>query len=681
MRWIALSALTRTWTRLTRVFAPAEKLDLSYLFSQAKPNAPLHERLEWMENLAYWVTYQGSAGSSPSVRVRFLLQVLGRNPEWKAQSAQLIVRTLLELNPVSLYAHTGVPTQSGFFKEASSLFLRSLLPQASREKELSELLPRLFPAETDANWVESLTPEIIQEIGAWLASSGLDARPLLRGVEESCLVLVAQIAGVGMHETIRSRAPEYSVMDSPFIVLSHYNPVFLKEIETGGSPERINALREACMAEIQRGRQLVQSVYRHLEDFGVSVELVFALEKLSTMLTRLELCYEVLVARGEERGQRILRLLALLIRSGVEERSFSPLFSRNLRLLARKIVERTGQNGERYITRNRSEYFHMILAAAGGGVLTAGTAMGKFLVDKNHLPLFVEGFLYALNYSMSFLLMQILGFKLATKQPAMTAAALAGRLSPGQASGEGEFIGEVARITRSQFAAAVGNIGAVVPVVFLLDWLWRRSHGGSPFLSPETTSYVLQSLNPFLSFTLFYGALTGCLLWIAGLISGWVENASVYYGIPQALEESKILHGLLGPERTHRFVEYYKQSISGWAGAVSLGILLGATPIVGDFFGLPLDVRHVTLSAGMISYALSAMGPELITPSLVMSVFASVGIIGILNFGVSFALALFVAIRARDIDRRRFRILLWRVFKYFLGNPREFFWPTRSSSL
>ena len=72
------------------------------------------------------------------------------------------------------------------------------------------------------------------------------------------------------------------------------------------------------------------------------------------------------------------------------------------------MVERTGHSGEHYIAHNRAEYWHMWMAALGGGLLTVITAAIKLRVMDAHLPPFVEGFAAGTNYAVSFVLLQIL---------------------------------------------------------------------------------------------------------------------------------------------------------------------------------------------------------------------------------------------------------------------------------
>ena len=99
-------------------------------------------------------------------------------------------------------------------------------------------------------------------------------------------------------------------------------------------------------------------------------------------------------------------------------------------------------------------------AAAGGGLLTAGTAAIKLAVSHAGLPPFVGGLVGELIYAMSFVLIQSCHFVLATKQPSATAATFADviRNTRGEARWN-ELARHVAQIFRSQIAgAALGNI-------------------------------------------------------------------------------------------------------------------------------------------------------------------------------------------------------------------------------
>ena len=153
--------------------------------------------------------------------------------------------------------------------------------------------------------------------------------------------------------------------------------------------------------------------------------------------------------------------------------SLSALLRENLNLIARKMVERTGHSGEHYIAHDRPEYWHMWRAALGGGLLTVITAAIKLRIMDAHLPPFVEGFASGTNYAVSFVVLQILGLVLATKQPAATAATFAGIIRESRGvERENKLTDFVSRITSTQLAAALGNVFAVSSGALLFERLW-----------------------------------------------------------------------------------------------------------------------------------------------------------------------------------------------------------------
>jgi site-specific recombinase len=318
----------------------------------------------------------------------------------------------------------------------------------------------------------------------------------------------------------------------------------------------------------------------------------------------------------------------------------------------------------------------MMSSAAGGGVLTAGTIALKFLTKWGHFPLFVDGFLSGANYAASFVLMQLLGLTLATKQPSMTAAALAGTIKgAGGQHRMDELVTMIARISRSQLAAAIGNVLFVIPAAVGFNAVYRMSRGHD-FLDAETATKTLASFHPLESGTIPYAALTGVLLWISSLGAGWVENWAVYRRLPEAIEKHR-----LGRKRGRRLLvwlaHFLEHNISGFGGNISLGFLLGMTPVIGLFFGLPLDVRHVTLSTGSLTLAVLVLpDAQLSAHSALPWACAGIAVIAMLNFSVSFALALTVAFRAREVSGLERLQLIGAVLRRFITSPLEFFYPS-----
>jgi site-specific recombinase len=290
---------------------------------------------------------------------------------------------------------------------------------------------------------------------------------------------------------------------------------------------------------------------------------------------------------------------------------------------------------------------------------------------------FFYGLSLAGAYLASFLLMQMLGFTLATKQPSMTAATLGSAIGQGGAGGRLSHLLElIPRITRSQLATAVANMGTVLPVAVGLSmaFAWWK---GRPLLNPAQAHYVVDALHPWRSGTLFYAALTGVLLWLSSLVAGWLENWAVYRRLPEALAHHRALRGVLGASGARKVADLFAHHIAGLGGNVSIGVLLALPPVVGAFFGLPLDVRHVTLSFGQLCLAGYALGPEAVLRADFLAALGGIGLTLAINFGVSFSLALAVALRARDVPRADALRLVRRVGVRFLREPRSFLFPPR----
>jgi site-specific recombinase len=176
---------------------------------------------------------------------------------------------------------------------------------------------------------------------------------------------------------------------------------------------------------------------------------------------------------------------------------------------------------------------------------------------------------------------------------------------------------------------------------------------------------------------IWYAALTGVILWSSSLVGGWVENFAVYRRLPQAIAEHRV-----GRWTGRRFIrwfgEAFSRNVSGWAGSIALGLMLGMTPVLGKFFGLPLDVRHVTLSSGSLALALGEQSaPSLRSPDALAAI-GGIGVIFVLNLGVSFFLAMTVALRAKEVPRRDRWALLSAIARRFVQRPGEFLFPPRN---
>jgi site-specific recombinase len=632
---------------------------LRVLLARCKPEATLTEHLLAVEQLGQYVV-AGPAIPDTEVhpahlRLEWLVRALERIPPARERFQITVHAVLSATRAIKLLGEIGLPNDRGLLAETTDRLARAVLPEAPAPHELWRLANRMFRTARDLEWLTPVADPLLHR----LVAAGEDIWHPLRGsVYDAIAMISTRIAALGMSEVFRTHSIGTSVCKSPLYQLSQAAPAELPALITAS-------------------RQHLELVRRELEDHGVSIEVVYALDSIERGLRRVELLLPFVDGDDElEPTHELRELLEATGRGLVGGRSFLQLLSDNMRLLARKVIERAGQSGEHYVTSSRREYWKMLASAGGGGVLTCGTALAKFLVKWGHFPLFVDGLFSSLVYAGSFLLMQLLGFTLATKQPSMTAAALAGSISERRDGHQlDELVPLIARIARSQFAAAVGNISAVIVTAsaFHLAWIALNDQ---PFLDLKTATAITASFHPLRSGTLFFAALTGVLLWLSSLVAGWFENWIVYRRLPEAIEHHR--YGKrFGKTRMVRAARFVEREAAGVGGSVALGFLLGMVPVFAKFFGLPLDVRHVTLSAGSLTLAVSSVGVHAIGWGPLIAASIGIASIGFLNFGVSFALALVVALRARDVPRGESRTLPMAVLRRFVRRPFEFFFPPR----
>jgi site-specific recombinase len=105
-------------------------------------------------------------------------------------------------------------------------------------------------------------------------------------------------------------------------------------------------------------------------------------------------------------------------------------------------------------------------------------------------------------------------------------------------------------------------------------------------------------------------------------------------------------------------------------------MLIGFLPVLLDrFFGIGLEVRHITLQAASVAFCwLPLLDVGLLGWREVGWSLAGIALTGVLNFTVSFALALRAALRALDL-RPGERRALWRdLRRTFAARPGLFLW-------
>ena len=626
-------------------------MSLTTLLASMDADAPLAQRHLWLIELLRWVRgtereKERDAGAAVA-RVRLALDTLADDPAALARWRVWWQRFSETVDVTPLLADHGFAPRTAFLSEFGHRLRRKLLPGTPETTDLAELFGLLLPSDADAHWIKALDRATLQRLSAVLLTE-TDAARWQGELMDALTFCVSQVSATGFASEIRVRLSPQAAAERAF----HQLPVDFEAFRTAAAADGVRSATARAAAQrlidrLDACRHAAYTVYAHLDQHGVSVGIVFRLRQLRERIVRIKQLLDCLHSAEPERATA--GLLADLAQVGRDNRSLRALVASSAHLTAAKVAERSAESGEHYITRNASEYRDMLGKAAGGGAVLGLTTWVKFALAGVGLSAFWGGFAAGLNYATSFVLIMLLHLTVATKQPAVTAPAMVAKLRDIKADGAVErFVDEVAHLFRSQIAAILGNIGLVIPVVLLISAVLHITTG-TAMIGEEKARHTLEGLN-LLGPTALFAAFTGVLLFASSIIAGWIENWFVFHRLDSAMAHNPRWTGLLGRERAARWAAFMRRNVSGLAANVSLGFMLGLTPAFAQFFGLGLDVRHVTLSAGQVSAAGFALGWEVLREPAFWWAVAGVLVVGPINLTVSFYLAFRLALQAQAIS-------------------------------
>ena len=654
----------------------AASLDLQGLLARLDPTADVAQRHIWLIDVFDWLRGDRASPQAAVGRVSLLLDAVEARPElrerlrawWRAFTQAVDLTTLL--------ADYGFAPRTAFVSELTERLRRKILPGTPETTDASDLFRMVLPGAFDAGWIALLDDTQLARIGTLLADAALDdidGAPRWRHtVMDAVTYCSSQVVAAGFSPELRLRMSAASESRAFHALMSDLDALREQMFRAPRDEDALQAAFVAFRDRLDACRASASSVYTHLEDNGISVGLVFRLRQLRERVLRIRELLDCLISPAP--APSVARLVGRLVLAGGERNSIRALIASNSSMLAAKVTERSAETGEHYITRDRASYLQMVRKAAGGGALTALTVLLKFGIYSLALSAFWSGFWSGLMYAASFVAIQLLHLTLATKQPAMTAPAMAARLRDIKTDAAvADFVDEVANLVRSQVAAVLGNVGSVVPAMLALALLVQFALG-RPLLDAAHAAATLQSLS-LAGPTALFAAMTGVLLFAASIVAGWTENAFVLHRLDSAMRYNPRIGAFLGAARARRWATFMRTNISGFASNISLGLMLGLLPAFAGFFGLGLDVRHVTLSAGQIAAAAASMGMAVLQQPALWWAVAAIPVIGALNVSVSFYFAFRLALRAHSVslgDRARIRSAIWARWR---SRPISFFLP------
>lgn len=622
------------------------------------------------------------------VDVSEIIDFLKQNDFIRLQLSYYLKKLLLNKKFNKFLSDAGILQDVDFLFEVRKRIFSKLLPFQPKKDSLEYVLNQVFYKNTDAIWVNKIPFSQLEELYDLLLFNPIydtaKEDSVLSELLLSMNVITQRISGRAMETDVSKMVPEYDNLDSPFVAFEkelHQIDARIRNSEehyiTSSDLfyKQLLILHKQCI-------DFVEKAFANTSKYGISLRVNQNLLRIRQQLHRLKVLIPILIVDNEEsKKQNGIHLALKLIKYNCYKNNVRDLVSESTQLLSYEVTQHTAKTGEKYITESKSEYFKMFKAALGGGFIVGILCIIKVFLGKVHTSDFGHAFLYSMNYALGFIAIYLCGFTLATKQPAMTASALIRALEQGMKK-QGKpsekhyaFAVLFARVFRSQFIAFVGNVIMAFPVSLL--GIWLIDYAFEYNIAASKWTKLLTDISPIHSPAIFHAAIAGVFLFLSGIISGSIANRDKHGQVYYRIQEHPLLKKSFGKEKTKKFADIYEKK---WAGIISnfwFGVFMGSTASIGLFFGLNLDIRHITFVSGNLALGMYgadfAMSMTYVTWGII-----GIGVIGLVNFLVSFALSLGLAFRSRNIPLTELRYIISSIWQHFRFKPMSFFFPSES---
>ena len=573
-------------------------------------------------------------------------------------------------------------SENAFFPELKKRISYKFLPPVEDENTISYIISKvLFNPKSDSDYIKNIKPEDGSEFFKLMEIEKISTLPKVKKeLLISANILALRSVGNALEAGITKMVPEYKNFDNPFVALQSELDSLIgrfkkdKDLQIDSKDvdyKQIKIYLQQCL-------DFVDKAFKNACKFGISSKINQSLLKIRQQLKRIQDIIPILVVDTEE---DILtnskNMVSNTLKYNSHRNNIRELIDDSTRLISHLITSHTAETGTHYIATSPKEYLKMFWKASGGGIIVGFLCIFKMMMSYSHGSEFSHAVLYSLNYAFGFIIIYLLGFTLATKQPAMTAATMAKVLSDESSSEKNykEFANLVAKLSRTQFIAFVGNVLWSFPValaiIYGMDWFLEKN------FAVAKADKLLKDLNPIESKAILHACIAGFFLFISGIISGNISNSSIFNQIPERISQSPFLNQVIGAKNSKKLSDFYTKH---WAGIISnfwFGIFLGVIAPLGVFLGLDLDIRHITFSAGNFALALYGKGFDIDTYTFTISL-VTIFLIGAFNFIVSFGLSMLLAFRSRKVNFGELTIIYKTILKYFIKNPLRFFIPLKS---
>lgn len=619
--------------------------------------------------------------------IQDLIDILRQHPEYADGLSSFVLKLIIEYRQIALYTDTGIMSDQGFFNSLRRLIGHRFLPLLPQEDSVVELVGYLFDKRSDERWLANIEKDKWDELVELLK---VDKQHLnlvataKNSILNAIIILSYRISGIGLHPDLMEFYPQMLNYSASFVAqnqeavlyVNQYREAHELDTLTDITPEK--AVDPApLLVMIEQCEDIVATIRKRIYKTGISIRLTNMMLRLDQSLQRMRILTELVADNYDKRDQAIIELIQALITTASRRYSIGYLIDNNTKLLSRKVTENASRVGEHYISTDKAGYQKMFKKASIGGFIIAFMATLKILAYNLALAPMGRAFVNSMIYGLGFVFIHIVHGTVATKQPAMTAAAIASTISDssGKKSHQLNKLSElVVDILRTQFVAIMGNIMLAIPVALIISFAWLQ-YTGAPMINTDKAAHLLHDLDPFHSLALPHAAIAGVYLFLSGLIAGYYDNLAVYNQIGARIQRHRLLQYVLPKSWLQRLGGFIEANLGAIMGNFLFGVFLGSTATIGYLFGLPIDIRHIAFASANLAHGLFNISASQWDWQIVFVSILGVALIGMVNLMVSFSLALFVALRSKEVKFLEWSRLTKQIFSHMLTHPSDFFWP------
>ncbi|MBP2280852.1 site-specific recombinase [Psychrobacter sp. PL19] len=620
-------------------------------------------------------------------KIQVLIDILRQHPEYGDGLASFVLKLIIEYRQIALYTDTGIMSDEGFFSSLRRLVGHRFLPLLPQDDSVVELVGYLFNKKQDEQWLANIDKDkwdTLVELFK-VKEEHLDLVATTKNsILNAIVILSYRISGIGLHPDLMEAYPQILNYSASFVAQNQEAVLFVNQYRqaheldslTDITPEQaVNPAPLLVMLEQCEG--IVATVRKRIYKTGISIRLTNMMLRLDQSLQRMRVLTELVAADALKRDRAIIELIQTLVITANRRYSIGYLIDNNTKLLSRKVTDNASRVGEHYISTDKSGYQKMFRKASIGGFIIAFMATIKIVTYQLAIAPMVRAFVNSMIYGLGFVFIHIVHGTVATKQPAMTAAAIASTISDssGKKSHQLTKLSElVVDILRTQFIAIMGNIMMAIPVALIISFAWLH-YTGTPMINADKAGHLLHELDPFRSLALPHAAIAGVYLFLSGLIAGYYDNLAVYNNIGARIRRHWLLQYLLPKSWLQRLGGFIETNLGAIMGNFIFGVFLGSTATIGFLFGLPIDIRHIAFASANLAHGLFNLSATQMNWEVILLSILGVALIGMVNLIVSFSLALFVALRSKEVKFFEWSRLTKQIFSHMITHPTDFFWP------